>query len=473
MPLGPRSDLLSKENEAAKNGSVLMESPKAVAELLRSAAHPARIHVLALLRQDDRGLSDLTKATGLSKNALVNHLSLLMSMRLVERVSRGEYRLTEDGKTLVDAASTVYGDSMRREQERREQMRRVYAKGIMEGEKMSKKVISKSVEYMPCWLSYTGAVAGSLRAMGIDCDVSDVGGRSGYSFIINVAKGVTCESGPTALHNETWDMIHHGTESLGVKMEHWFDDNSYPAKSGSPTPEELEKVRKLFERVKQEIDAKDRPVVLWGLVVPEYGIVKGYDGDSYVVSTYRSLTGKQETPIPFKDLQAPGCLDAYYFGEKTKQGPAADRQAVERAVKFASGSVPVNQRYVAGPEALEEWAKVLETAPEAEQHYFGNSYVGACCQESRGMSAAFLKRLGKKNKGKQSRHLMEAAKCYEKGTDLMTQFTKLFPFKMEGEMELEDRKKGAELLRKVKPLEEEAVKHMKAALKEWEASREG
>ena len=469
MPRGPRGDPTSKDIDAAKTGSVLMESPEAVAELLRSAAHPARIHVLALLRQADRGLSDLTKATALSKNALANHLSLLMSMRLVERVSRGKYRLTEDGKTLVDAATAIYADSARREQERREQIRRVYARGIMEGEKMSKKVISNKVEYMPCWLSYTGAVAGSLRAMGIDCDASDVGGRSGYSFIINVAKGVTCESGPTALHNDVWDMIYRGTEGLGVKMEHWYDDNSYPSKAGSPSPEELEKVRKLFERVKREIDG-DRPVVLWGLVVPEYGIVKGYDGDSYVVSTYRSITGMPDTPVRYHELRAPGCLDAYYFGEKTKQSPAADKQAVERAVKFASGNVPVHQRYMVGPEALEEWAKVLETAPDAEEHYFGNSYIGACYQESRMMSATFLKRLGKKAKGKQSKHLLEAAKCYEKGTELMTQFTKIFPFKMEGKMKPEDRKNGAELLRKVRPLEEEAVNHMRAALKEWETS---
>jgi hypothetical protein len=86
------------------------------------------------------------------------------------------------------------------------------------------------------------------------------------------------------------------------------------------------------------------------------------------------------------------------------------------------------------------------------------------------MSAAFMKRLGKKNKGKESKHLIEAAKCYEKGTELMTQFTKIFPFKMEGEMKLEDRKKGASLLRNVKPLEEQAIEHMRRALKEWETA---
>ena len=458
---------MSKDDDDAATGSILMESPKAIAELLRSAAHPARIHVLALLRQENRGLSDLTRATGLSKNALVNHISLLMSMRLVERVSRGEYRLTDDGRTLVDAATAIYKDSARRDQERREEMRKVYARGIMEGEKVTKKVISKKVEYMPCWLSYTGAVAGSLKAMGVDCDVVDVGGRSGYSFIINVARGVTCESGPTALPNETWDMIHRGSESLGVKMEHWFDDHDYPAKAGSPTPEELEKARKLFERVKQEIN-EDRPAVLWGLVVPEYGIVKGYDGDNYVVSTYRSLIGMPDTPVPHHELKAPGCLDAYYFGGKMRSNPAADKQALERAVKFASGNVPVHPRYIAGPGALEEWANVLETGPEAKQTYFGNSYVGACYAEGRQVSAAFLKRLAKKRKGKESKHLSEAAMCYEKGAELMAEFTKIFPFKMEGEMKIAERKKGAELLRKVKPLEEAAVQHMKSALAEWE-----
>jgi len=455
-----------KEVGGRDDESVLLESPVAAAEMLRSAAHPARVQVLALLREKEQSLAYLMGRTGLSKNALANHMRLLMDLKLVTRVARGKYRLSEDGAELVDALAGVYESSQRRETLREEHVRRLYSKRRLEGESMTKKTVSKDVKYMPCWLSYTGAVAGSLKALGMDCDVIDVGGRSGYSFMINVAKGVTCESGPTALHNETWDMIYRGSASLGVKMEHWYDDHDYPAKAGSPTPEELEKAKRLFERVKQEID-KDRPVVLWGLDVPEYGIVKGYDGDSYIVSTYRSLSGTPDTPVLYHDLRAPGCLDAYYFGEKTKKSPAADKQALERAVRFASGDVPVNPRYVAGPGALDEWASVLENAPDAKQTYFGNSYIGACYAEGRQVSAAFLKRLAKKQKGKQATHLSEAAKCYEKGSELLTQFTKIFPFKMEGEMKSADRKRGAELLRKVKPLEEEAIGHMKMALKEW------
>jgi hypothetical protein len=84
------------------------------------------------------------------------------------------------------------------------------------------------------------------------------------------------------------------------------------------------------------------------------------------------------------------------------------------------------------------------------------------------MCAEFLKRLARKYAGKQSEHLKEAAQSYEKGGTLMKEFTQLFPFKPKGEMTQEDRKKGAGMLRKVKPLEEEAIAHMKKALTQWE-----
>jgi hypothetical protein len=83
------------------------------------------------------------------------------------------------------------------------------------------------------------------------------------------------------------------------------------------------------------------------------------------------------------------------------------------------------------------------------------------------MSAEYLRHLAEKYPGRQSKHLKEAAKSYEKGAELMMKFTGIFPFKFKGEMKPEDRKKGAEILRKVRRFEEEAIKHMKMALDEW------
>jgi len=441
-----------------------------VAELLKCAAHPVRVKILAFLLHGDRDFSRLMEKTELSKTALSNHLKQLMNRKMIQRVARGEYKLTVDGKELLCAAANIYKGSVQREERRMELLLTRYTKGLSEGKPLDKKVVSKKVEYLPCWLSYTGAVGGSLRALGVNCDTVDVGGYSGYAFIIHVDRGVTWPTGPTAMPAGTWRQIHKGTESLGWTMEIFMHQGSYPADQGKPTPEELEIVKNLFDKIKREIDERDSPVVLWGLVIPEYGIVKGYEGNSYIVSTYRSLIKQPEDPLLFYNLNAPGCLEAFFFRVRVKPDDITlDKQALDRAIRFASGNTPIHDNYVGGPAALDEWANVLENSPEKKQNYHGNSYIGACVCEGRYMSAEFLRRLAKKYTGKQSKHLQEAASCYEKGWELMKEFTRIFPFKVQGEMKLNDRKEGAEILRKVKPFEEEAVEHMRKALEEWKA----
>jgi DNA-binding HxlR family transcriptional regulator len=450
---------------------ILAESPEGVAKLLRSAAHPARMQVLALLLSETNEFSELMRETRLSKTALANHLNRLTKHGLVQRVSRGKYVLTVDGKELLNAAAEVYRDSAQREDERRLQLRRLYTKGMHEKRKMSKKIVSRKAEYQPCWLSYTGAVAGCLTALGTKRDIVDVGGQSGYAFLINVSKGVTCPSGPTALPEKTWSQIFRGTEDLGWTIELYWKPLCYPAKEGVVTSEERERARRLFQTVKHEIDKSDRPVILWGLCIPEYGIVNGYEGNSYVTSTYRSVAnpGKPEEPVPYDALEAPGGLEALFFRNKVEVNfKATDRLAIERAIRFAGAEIPIQRRYVGGPEALDEWADVLEHAPKEKQNYHGNSYVGACVCKGRAICAEFLKKMTERNVGEQTKYLLEASRCYERGATLMNEFTKVFPFKFKGEMKLEYRRKAAETLRKVKPYEEEAIKHMKKALEKWQ-----
>lgn len=340
---------------------------------------------------------------------------------------------------------------------------------MLEGKPLRRKVISRKVEYPPCTLSYTGAVAGSLRALGVDCDPVDVGGYSGYAFLINVAKGTTSASGPTALTVETWKRMLRGTENLGWTIE-WriLYPHSYPVKRNNPTTKEIEKV---FEEIKREIDEKDRPIVLWGLAASEYGIVKGYEGNSYLTSTFRGFHNQSEDPVPFYDLKAPGCINALFFREKvTKNVVAIGKETLERDINFATAKVSIRAKYVGGPQALNEWANVLENLPEKNRGYMGNSYVGACVCEGRYMCAAFLRRLSDKHPGEQTKDLREAAEHYEEGWKLMKEFVKIFPFKFRGEMRTEDRKKGAEILRRVKPFEKKSIEHMQKALKKWETT---
>jgi len=450
---------LSLRTSSTNLKSQMVESAGSLAEFLRSVAHPARVRILAAAIPGESTLAELMRETKLSKTALMNHLAILASAGLVERVSRGAYRTTEDGRGLLAAAVSVHKGSMKRTREEKEAIRRTYATSFTGVKEMERKELKK-IEYVPCWLSYLGAMAGCLRHLGVRCGTREVGGYSGYAFLINVSEGETCPSGPTALHLKTFREMVHGTESLGWKIDVFVHQHPYPAKEGAPTAEEMALVRGVFERIKREIDHKQRPVVLWGLAAPEYGIVRGYEGDSYLVKTFRSLSQPHvpESAIPFYELKAPGCIDAFYFKEKLKVSKAAARRgALDRALRFASGEVDVAKNYVAGPQAFEEWASVLESLEDSKQNYMGNSYVGACVQEGREISGSFLAQVAKQLPANQARRLKAASASYAKGARLMSSFTRLFPFQFQGAMPLEKRKKGAQLLRKVRAEEDKAV----------------
>ena len=49
---------------------------------------------------------------------------------------------------------------------------------------MTEHTISNPAIFQPCEFSYLGAMAGLLQAVGIPCDVVDVGGYSGYVFLM-------------------------------------------------------------------------------------------------------------------------------------------------------------------------------------------------------------------------------------------------------------------------------------------------
>jgi len=337
------------------------------------------------------------------------------------------------------------------------------------------KVISRKVVCPRCWLSYTGTVAGSLGALGVDCDIVDVGGYSGYAFIINVPKGETDPSGPTAFMFEydfVRDQIVKGTESLGRTIEVYQDPAEFEPLGREPTPEELERAKKLFDTVRREIDDRDRPVVVWGLPVPDYGVAIGYDGDSYIpVTVYGE--GYLGEPVPYYRLQAPGKLQALFFRDEVElKTETIDREALERAVRLASWNAPSTSMWVMGPAALDTWAEALQQLPNIRDYwhgYGGNSYTAQCVRESRFISAEFLRRLYGKRQGREYEPLLEAAECYDREMKLMDEFTRIFPFSdtpsPRTEIGPEHIKRGVEILKKIKPLEEQAVRHMKKTLK--------
>lgn len=463
MPFSKGMREMAPKNVESGYG-LAFESSGAIAELLKSASHPSRVQILAVALRGEGDFGHMMRLTNLSKTALANHLAQLVDNGLMRRLSRGKYGLTPDGRQLLSAAFSTYRSSAKRVANEKELVRQSYSRAFGGASKADKAEISSPATYQPCWLSLLGSVAGSLTALGRSRTVVDVGGYSGYSFLINVSRGETCPSGPTALHIKTFLRVLDAIQSLGWRIQNFEYPHSYPGGPGGPTPEELGVVKGLFERIRKEVDRHDRPVVLYGLAAPEYGIVRGYEGESYLVSTFRSLQnpGVPEEPVPYQDLNAPGCVDALFFQEKVNVNPSrARKDALARALEFAEGDVDMQKNYVSGPPALEEWARVLEEIPQEAQNYMGNSYVGACVQEGRYISSEFLKGLSKKVPVGQSRHLRKASVRYSNGAHALAGFTKLFPFRFEGKMPAAKRRRGAAMLREAMSHEEKAIQYLR------------
>ena len=330
------------------------------------------------------------------------------------------------------------------------------------------KKLTITPEYQPCWISYLGSVSGVMKALGKDeHDLVNTGGYTGYAFALpNVLKGVTCPSGPTAL-GQMWNEIMKGTEILGYKTRVYEDHKCYPAQEGIITSEDQKRATRLFEVLKKAID-NNEPVVLWGIPIPEYGIVTGYQDTNYHVSTYRRLIKQPDNPVAYDALQAPGALHAIIFEKKLHENTSnEDRLTLNRAITLVGGQL-TEENYIAGANAYEEWASVLEIGAPNTVLYHGNSYVNECTLEARAIASSFLKRLALKYSDDPfSPILVEAATKYSEIVLLLQSFQKLFPFAFEGDLSEERRVRGAKLLRDAIPLENEALTLLNEAQKTW------
>jgi DNA-binding transcriptional ArsR family regulator len=450
----------------------LLDVIEGMSEFIKAIAHPKRVHILTLLLEQPLDFSNLKLQTNLKKTALANNLTILVEAKLIERFERGTYRIIEDGRELLNAINEVYANSKARENHRRKIIQRRYSQGWLKN--MESKTISNPATWEPSWISYIGAVLGVLKSYGKNENYASVGGYSGYIFALpNVLSRGTCPSGPTALGHNVWNTIEKSTELLGYSVHTFNDIGSLPSEEGKLIEEDIRRAKKLYNFTKEAID-NNKPVIIWGLIIPEYGICNGYTNGSYLVSTFRRNTNQPETPISYDALQAPGGLHAILLKEELPPiSEEDDKNAIVRAIKFAEVSIidipNLDNTYISGADAFDKWADILESGNNEDYPYHGNSYVGACTLEAEQLASSFLEQFSDKYKGApQSSFLKKSSEEYKNVASILEKFTEIFPFALEGDMAKEKRLKGAELLRSAKNPFINALEFLKQAHDNWE-----
>lgn len=444
-----------------------------IAELVKSTAHNKRILILASLLDGRKSFPELKIETSLSKTALANHLALMLNSNIITRIDRGSYELTKDGKELLFDIAKIYYQSENYQLKQRELLSKQYQRFRNLGDVMTKqeKRVSNVAVYQPHGLSYSSAISGILQSVGEEWGVDDVTAFTGYGFLINTSRDQICPSGPTALA-AAWKTIRDATEKLGWQFRFHIDNQPFPSSTDSSQPlskNDEKRAKEFFGKVKEAIDKYDRPVVIWGIPVPEYGIVNGYQDDYYLVSTFRTLLNQEETPIAYNKLQAPGCMDLFILEKKTHPPTDKDyRDSIVRALKMARGEGVAGGDYVAGPEAYDILQKQLLETEEEKIQPFAFAYLVDCYYCARESSFNYLNKLADKYKKENfDKYIKKAADVYGRITEQYKELQKIFPLFGAQDLSLESRKKYASILSQIKDSEEQAIVSLERIVENW------
>ncbi len=424
--------------------------------VINALGHESRLMIVSYLLDGDNDLRFLMESTGLSKNGLVNHLSKLMDAGVVERISRGKYSLTRDGGGYIRDIVDQYLISESYRSKRRRVDASMYQWRIQE---VKEKIVSNPAEYKPSWFSYQGAVQGVLNSLGVEVGLSEVIAVSGYGWITNAMKTNLCPSAPSAYHSDIWMGNYRASENLGYAIDLILSGSFAWGPDQKPTEEAVKNAKKQYEEVVKEIDA-DRPVVMWGIPIPEYGIVNGYKGEEYIVSTFRSIVGQPDSPIHFSGLMAPGGLMSMRFVEPKKLDPReVAARTLKRGYKLGVGEVPQLPEYVLGTNAYDVLVKNLTEESFDENSHHGTAYTFACLMESKEAVSEYLKKVDDLF----DVDLGSIAEKYDALHKVLQKCHELFPMGP-GEMGEEKCDKAAELLKDAKKYEVEALEDLKEAL---------
>jgi DNA-binding transcriptional ArsR family regulator len=441
-----------------------------LSDLLRAVAQINRLAILSSLLEGEKEFSKFKEELDLSKTAIANHLSVLLENNLVEKIERGSYAISQDGKNILHSIAANYRRSQVHSLKIRKRLWEKYLPDENEAEKVSydSYTIKKPAYYRGGWLSYVSSITGILHSLNQKIDAIDVAGYTGYAFFFNVAQGLTDPSGPTGIRD--MDSFHKGIHAFGWRVKEFLIPLS---RKNEDLPIKPSYFSKLFEKVKKELKRTNRPVVLWGIPIPEYGIVNGYDSDSYIVSTLRSTDPEKrfgpDTNIEYDDIISPGRLQALFF-EKRIEIPdlyEVDLHAIKKAIQMEKHHQN-GSGYISGPHAFQEWADVLQGELKFVS-YHGNSYVSECMCEALNFATQFTTRLAQRYiKSSQNQYLTNASDQFRIANTFICRYRDLFPFGFDGDLNLKKRINAADILKRITPHISRAFNSLELAIENWE-----
>ena len=449
---------MSLNNLQEINKNQLLLSSEPILNKIKAIGHPFRFQILIFLSNRiatfNEILDEINKPERkLGSTALAHHLSSLESEGLIEKVKRGEYKNTSYSEQIL-AFLSANNDN------------RVNI--ILPISKPEEKIVSGNPVYQPGWNSFVSSLSGILNSLNVNYDYIEVGGRTGVSFAITMDNKSAGFKAIDAFTKETFNSILDMVESFGFKVNMWEQEKTF-ANTFQMNDDDFNKVKNIFDEIKNVICCNDNAVMLYGLRSYIYGIVKGYSKDSYIVSTFYRSEGRIDTPVRFDSIYVD---DVFRFIYLTRHDTIAInstpdyKEIIKFALKMMKGEGIVKEGFVAGPSTFDEWINKLKDGKNAHISYFGRHY-----NDARVITTEYLERIARICKGKsQAEWIMNASKEHRKVKSHLEDFMMLFPYFEPEKILFTDEiiEEGIKTLLNAKSHEIKAIQYIEKSIEVWE-----
>ena len=310
--------------------------------------------------------------------------------------------------------------------------------------------------YVSRWTSAAGALEGVLRALGAGAPANaaypdEVLALSGHAFrlaIVSTPDGEIGATGPACFSAQTALPLYEGLGWRFTAIEAAPDD-----------PHFLERRQEALDRVRTSLD-RGRPAIAFGLHIPDFGIVRGYQGADLIATT--TLSPQYGERLPAAQWPAPGRPSPIRVFIPEQQVKLDRRLALRALVDFVVGYAAhgdpgptLGPPAVHGLAAFDRWVEVLLGSEVVSPE--GQAYCVQALQEGRKAAAAFLRAEARRRRDLRTA-CTTAAQAYDTVVLELSRVATLFPFPNGGDVvSAGNRRAGAAYVRRAQAAEEQAI----------------
>ena len=291
---------------------------------------------------------------------------------------------------------------------------------------MTKRVLTGATT-ISNWTSIAGALQGMLAFLGARHDRATVMGITGHAFRLAIwtsSEGIADGESAARFDHERALPLYTG---LG-----------YSIRRICVSPEDPDYEHRRQEAIRQIRRSVDhgRPVAAYGLQVPDFGVIKGYDDRSEVFYVNTNVSSQYGETLPLPQWPAPGHLqsiDVILPGDRRRVNRReTERAALLFAVQYADQGEPAGPANTAhGFAAFERWLQGYAEPDSLAR--FGNCRCIQVVQAARRDAAGFLHAIAPTYPLPVQGALESAAAAYRQEALAFSRLANLFPFPNGGE----------------------------------------